>query len=71
MEVTQLQDKLIDMLIDVGLDEISTCGTVLPLKTAESQQMMIDFINNNKDTVDEKMISEEVCRIYELLFYNK
>jgi hypothetical protein len=33
--------------------------------------MMIDFINNNKDTVDEKMISEEVCRIYELLFYNK
>lgn len=60
--LTEAEKILIRILKCMGLDEDETVGTVLSLDTPEKQDMLVDFIEMNRDATSQEIL-REVLRI--------
>lgn len=56
MKLTEIQKQLIQLLTKFIKDETSIEGIMLTIKTEKQQEEMIDYIIENKEKIDKKMI---------------
>ena len=63
MIITLVQKQLIQLLTKYIKDETSIIGIMLTIKEEEKQELMIDYIIDNKDNINKEMILKKMLEI--------
>ena len=58
--LTKGEEILVRCLKAIGMSEDDTVGVILALETPEQQDMLADFLWNNRDATDQDVLKETI-----------